>query len=233
MNISGGAGSTQTGNKGKECKASWEADGDGWDGSVQLRAQRIHKLLARGPVSACLPPSSVKWGLTPPRTWSQESYLLCSSSVPQQARGHHCCYPTGSAMSGRFSVPHKPSLPENSQPGNMLRIRGVVPDEAGSFTSTCCADTALHFNHGWLCLKWSSTAWAGCPGQGGAWLDVPFRQRQHFPRYGYKAEPPLPPPRAAVACAPAGGGRGHAAVLRNSSLTHRGMSPEKLQRGKR
>lgn len=133
MNISGGAGSTQMGNKGKECEAAWEADGDRWDGSVQLQIQRIHKLLARGPVSACLPPSSIKWGLTSWRTWSQESYLLCSSSVPQQAHGHHCCYPTGSVMSGSFSVLHKPSLPEKSQLGNTLRIRGVVPDKTGRF----------------------------------------------------------------------------------------------------
>lgn len=64
---------------------------------------------------------------------------------------------------------------------------------------------------------------------------MPCRQRQHLPGYTYKAEPPLLPPRAAVACAPSGGGWGHAVVLINSSLlfTHRGMSTEKLQRGKR
>ncbi|XP_040832292.1 galectin-7 [Ochotona curzoniae] len=55
-------------------------------------------------------------------------------------------------MSGSSSVPHKTSLPEGVQAGNVLRIRGVVPDKAGRFhVNLLCseeqgADAALHLN---------------------------------------------------------------------------------------
>uniref|UniRef100_A0A8C5K3Q3 Galectin n=2 Tax=Jaculus jaculus TaxID=51337 RepID=A0A8C5K3Q3_JACJA len=49
-------------------------------------------------------------------------------------------------------VPHKTSLPEGIRVGNVLRVRGVIPDKAGRFhVNLLCseeqeADAALHFN---------------------------------------------------------------------------------------
>ncbi|XP_008852148.1 galectin-7 [Nannospalax galili] len=50
------------------------------------------------------------------------------------------------------TTPHKTVLPEGIRVGNVMRIRGVVPDQAGRFhVNLLCseeqgADAALHFN---------------------------------------------------------------------------------------
>ncbi|XP_036264208.1 galectin-7 isoform X1 [Pipistrellus kuhlii] len=55
-------------------------------------------------------------------------------------------------MAGSSNVPHKTSLPEGVRVGNVIRIRGVVPDKARRFhVNLLCgeeegAEAALHFN---------------------------------------------------------------------------------------
>ncbi|XP_004690357.1 PREDICTED: galectin-7 [Condylura cristata] len=50
------------------------------------------------------------------------------------------------------NVPHKTSLPEGIRAGNVMRIRGIVPDKASRFyVNLLCSDekdseAALHFN---------------------------------------------------------------------------------------
>ncbi|KAL1769592.1 galectin-7 [Sigmodon hispidus] len=58
----------------------------------------------------------------------------------------------GSVPVGTRATPHKTSLPQGVRPGTVLRIRGVVPEQAGRFhVNLLCseeqgADAALHFN---------------------------------------------------------------------------------------
>lgn len=111
MNISGGARSTLTGNKGEEYEAAWEADGDGWDGRVQLRAQRIHKLLARGPVSAC-----------PTTTFHQVGVDISEQMEPGKLPSlFKLCPPAGSwpplLLSHRLSHVRKLQCPPQALPG--------------------------------------------------------------------------------------------------------------------
>ncbi|XP_075393345.1 galectin-7 [Tenrec ecaudatus] len=55
-------------------------------------------------------------------------------------------------MAESMNVPHKTSLPEGMRTGTVLRIRGLVPPNAGRFhVNLLCsegqdADAALHFN---------------------------------------------------------------------------------------
>ncbi|XP_066099891.1 galectin-7-like [Saccopteryx bilineata] len=55
-------------------------------------------------------------------------------------------------MAGSSNLPHKTSLPEGVKEGTVMRIRGVVPDNAGRFhINLLCSDeegaeAALHFN---------------------------------------------------------------------------------------
>ncbi|XP_037374043.1 galectin-7-like [Talpa occidentalis] len=55
-------------------------------------------------------------------------------------------------MAGSSNVPHKTSLPEGIQAGNVMRIRGIIPDKGSRFyVNLLCSDekdseAALHFN---------------------------------------------------------------------------------------
>ncbi|XP_057568114.1 galectin-7-like [Hippopotamus amphibius kiboko] len=90
-------------------------------------------------------------------------------------------------MAGSSNVPHKTPLPEGIRVGTVMRIRGVVPNEAGRFhVNLLCSEepgseAALHFNPR---LDESTVVFNSL--QGGAWgseergSGIPFQRGQPF-----------------------------------------------------